>query len=113
MKGHCVHAVTNAAETITNVPNLLLKKWFMPECKAVTKTEEGYLLKLIHGEQQFANETATAKDEIQEIKVLFSDMKEIWFLNTVKKVPSTKMNSDGPYTFPISDGIGKYRFGCL
>ncbi len=124
-----LHAVEKEAETITNVPNLLLQKWFMPECHAVTnlklsgmktgdtagmismgvtfgavavtKTEDGFVLKQICGEQKFANETATAEDEVTEIKFLSADTKEIWFSNIVKKVPSTKMNSDGPYTFPI------------
>ena len=124
-----LHAVAKEAETISNVPNLLLQKWFMPECHAVTKlnlsgmktgdtagmismgvtfgaiavtkTENGFVLKRISGEQEFANEAATAVDESVAIKQLSADTKEIWFSNTVKKVPSTSMNSDGPYTFPI------------
>lgn len=122
-------AVQKEAKTISNVPNLFLQKWSMPECKAVTKLElsdmkvgdtaglislgvtfgavvitrtlEAFCLKLIHGEQQFLGEMANAEDEIEELKELPSNTREIWFSNTVKKVPSTQMNSDGVYTFPI------------
>ncbi len=124
-----LHAVAKTAATISNVPNLLLQKWFMPECKAVTKlvlsdmkagdtagmvsmgvtfgavavtrTEEGFVLKHISGTQEFSQETATAVDVVTELRTLPGDTVEIWFSNTVKQVPPTEMNSDGPYTFPI------------
>ena len=68
---------------------------------AVTKAFDGFRLKLIYGEQKFSEEMATATDEVKEIKVLSPETKEIWFANTVKQIPSTEWNSDGPYTFPI------------
>lgn len=122
-------AVKKEAETISNAPNLLLQKWFLPECQAVTKldlselhigdtagmvslgvsygamavtkTGEGFSLRKISGRQEFDREMATAADKTEEIKLLSADTEKIWFSNTVTKAASTQINSEGPYAFPI------------
>ena len=122
-------AVQRHADTITNEPNLLLQKWCIPEfcaetmlnleamrsgdmaglislgvtygAVAIAKESDAYVIKLIHGKQHFDKEEASAEDIITEVKRLPLTVKEIYFNNTVKKVPSTEYNQDGPYTFPI------------
>lgn len=119
----------NCDDSISNIPNLLLQKWCMPEftattklilkemkcgdtagmvslgvtygAVAVTKQENGFALKVICGEQQFEKERASAVDKEKIIMTLPSDCQEIYFANIVKKVPSVEMNTDGPYTFPV------------
>ena len=122
-------AVHRHADTITNEPNLLLQKWCMPEFCAetklnleamksgdmvglvslgvtygavvITKESDSYVIKLIHGKQYFDKENASAEDIITEVKRIPLSVKEIYFNNTVKKIPSTEYNQDGPYTFPV------------
>lgn len=117
------------ADTISNQPNLLLQKWFMPECNtqtclylkdmavgdsaglvslgvtygaiAVKRLANRFSLRLIHGEQHFEKETATAQDIVTEITTLPAGTETIYFGNRVTKLPSTKYNSDGAYPFPI------------
>ena len=119
----------NCDDSISNIPNLLLQKWCMPEftattklilkemkcgdtagmvslgvnygAVAVTKQENGFALKVICGEQQFEKERASAVDKEKIIMTFPSDCQEIYFANIVKKVPSVEMNTDGPYTFPV------------
>lgn len=122
-----LHAVKREADSISNVPNLLLQKWSMPECCAVTKLDTSELcdgdvagmvsmgmsyaalgveksegknrLCVIHGEQRFSNERATAVDTFELLEEIAGN--EIYLANIVRRVPSTEYNNDGPYTFPI------------
>lgn len=124
-----LQAVKKEADTISNMPNLLLQKWCMPEFCAETKLElsdmkdgdtagmismgvtfgavvverktDAFVIKTISGEQKFANERAAAADHVVVIKEIPVDTEEIYFRNRVKRVASTQFNSDGPYTFPI------------
>ena len=103
----------NEEESISNVPNLLLQKWCMPEfiadtimdvtkmqtgdtagmismgmnygAIAIKKDTDGYKLITIEGSQKFENEVATAKDNIKIINTLEID-KTICFRNTVRRV---------------------------
>ena len=124
-----LHAVPREAESITNMPNLFLQKWCMPQfcvttkmildemqlgdtagmvsmgvsygAVVVTRTEDGFEVKTMTGNQKFANEQASATDEVTHICMLPLETKEIYFANQVVQVPSTKTNTDGPYEFPI------------
>lgn len=124
-----LNAVLRSADSISNQPNLLLQKWHLPEFCAQTKlclsglkrgdtaglvslgvsygavvverADDKFIVKAISGEQQFKNERASAADKVEVLAELPLDTKEIYFSNKVSKVPSTQINSDGPYTFPI------------
>lgn len=126
-----LNAVQKDVDSISNVSNLLLQKWCMPEfcaetklilsdmktddtagmismgitygAVAVEKTDKNITLKTISGTQVFDKESATAIDKEEIIADLPLDTREIYFRNVVKKVPSTKYNSDGPYTFLIPE----------
>lgn len=115
--------------SISNISNLLLQKWYMPQFTAVTKLDlrnlecgdttgmvslgviygavavtketDGFVLKQISGEQHFDKENATAEDFEQCIEKFSEATDYIYFANEVKKVPSYKYNEDGPYKFPI------------
>lgn len=99
-------------ESISNVPNLLLQKWCLPEFEAdtvmdITKLKEGDTagmvsmgvnfgavavrkdadgLKLIkiHGKQIFDKEEASAEDTVEVIKNI-GNAADIYFRNTVKR----------------------------
>lgn len=103
-------AVKKEEESISNVPNLLLQKWCMPEFVAdtvvdLTKLNDGDMagmvsmgmhygalavkkeaeeLKLIkiYGEQKFDKEVATATDNVEVVKNL-GDVSQIYFRNIV------------------------------
>lgn len=111
-----LNAVSKDADTISNLPNLLLQKWCLPEFKAdtvmelehmldgdtagmvsmginygavaVRKNHEKLTLIKIHGHQVFDNEVASASDVEEEICEI--DNKEIYFRNVVKRIPSVE-----------------------
>lgn len=104
--------------SISDVRNLLLQKWCLPEFKAYTKldvsgmgvgniagmvsmgmrygavcvkkTDKGMKIVTISGEQEFVNEKANAKDIVTEIEDF--DGSEIYFMNTVERIPSVEEN---------------------
>ncbi len=106
-------AVKMEADSISNVPNLLLQKWIMPEFVAdtvmditkmnagdmagmvsmgmhygavcVRKSETGMELVKIYGEQIFDKEVATATDNV-EVVCQLDATEQIFFRNTVKRV---------------------------
>ncbi len=124
-----LYAVERTAESLSNIPNLLLQKWCMPEFRAETKLvlsdmqcgdtagmvsmgvtfgavavekrNDAFVIKTIGGEQKFDKERASATDTETVIREIPLDTQVIYFRNQVEKVESTKFNSDGPYTFPI------------
>ncbi len=107
-----LNAMKMETESISNVPNLLLQKWVMPEfvadtvldvtklnagdmagmvsmgmhygAVAVKKTDAGMQLVKIYGEQMFDKEVATATDNLEVVCEL-SDISKIFFRNTVKR----------------------------
>lgn len=109
-----LNAVKNNADSISNVPNLLLQKWCLPEFTADTvmdieklkdgdlagmvsmgvnygavaiKRENGELKVIaISGNQIFKNEVASATDKIDVIANV-DDVEKIYFRNTVVRVP--------------------------
>ena len=127
--GLTLYAVERTAESLSNIPNLLLQKWCMPEFRAETKLvlsdmqcgdtagmvsmgvtfgavavekkNDAFVIKTIGGEQKFDKERASATDTETVIREIPLDTQVIYFRNQVEKVESTKFNSDGPYTFPI------------
>ncbi|MCM1182754.1 MAG: glycoside hydrolase 43 family protein [Roseburia sp.] len=127
--GLALRAVERTADSLSNVPNLLLQKWCMPEfcaetklllsdmqcgdtagmvsmgvtfgAVAVEKRSDAFVIKTIGGEQKFDKERASATDTETVIREIPLDTQTIYFRNQVERVPSTKFNSDGPYTFPI------------
>lgn len=127
--GLTLYAVERTAESLSNIPNLLLQKWCMPEFRvetklvlsdmqcgdtagmvsmgvtfgavAVEKKNDAFVIKTIGGEQKFDKERASATDTETVIREIPLDTQVIYFRNQVEKVESTKFNSDGPYTFPI------------
>lgn len=128
-EGLTLYAVKQENKSITDMPNLLLQKWCMPECCVTTKLmiqhmqegdragfislgvtygavtiekqEKGYSLKLITGQQSFHQEGVTAHDQEMELVTLADDSTQIYFANIVKKLPSDEVNTEGPYEFPI------------
>ena len=63
---------------------------------AIAKESDAYVIKLIHGKQHFDKEEASAEDIITEVKRLPLTVKEIYFNNTVKQIPSTEYDQDEP-----------------
>lgn len=122
-------AIPKNAGTLSDMPNLLLQKWAMPEfvCKAELELggmkegavagmlqfgmEYGALcarriaqeiqIVLLRGMQQFEKETATATEEEQVVDILTSDTERVVFGIQVTPLESVEMNSEGAYTFPI------------
>lgn len=127
--GLVLSAVSSDAVSISDMPNLLLQKWHMPEFSCVSKMQidsltdgdqagiismgvgygaltvqkiNGQLsIAWITGEQKFSNERASATDEITCITSLPEQTKEIFFGLEVNQLPSIAENNDGPFTFPI------------
>ncbi len=113
-EGSCIilNAVKNNSASISDVPNLLLQKWCLPEftadtvmdldklqngdmagmvslgvtygAVAVKKENDEYKIIKISGSQKFEKETAYAKDVIEEAEA-FKDLKKIWFKNIVER----------------------------
>lgn len=107
---NAVHKDTE--ESISNVPNLLLQKWCMPEFTAdtvmtldklnegdmagmvslgmrfgaigVRKETDGLYLVKIHGEQVFKQEVATAVDQVETVKKI-EECAVAYFRNVVKR----------------------------
>lgn len=123
-------AVSYAENTsITNMPNLLLQKWALPEFSSVAvlctdkmktgdsagyvslgvtygaigveKTEDGFKLVKINGTQKFDKEVASATDEKTIIRSLNKNTEKLYFKMKVKQLEPVKTNTDGPYEFPI------------
>lgn len=113
--------------SLSNVPNLLIQKWCMPEftCEAkmnVSGLKDGDLagyismaeiyagfavkcaegkkqLKLFHGRQYYEGRNCIAADEMKDLICLERD--DIYFRMKVTRVESEEVNTDGPYTFPV------------
>ena len=113
--------------SISNTSNLLIQKWSMPEFTSITKldlsglqngdmagfmslgelyvalgvekAETGKKLCLLTGEQSYDGQICYATDK----KTVIADVnnKELFVKMTVNRIPSTDVNEDGPYTFPI------------
>jgi len=122
-----LHAAARQADTITNQPNLLLQKWFLPEFRAETRvdlsgmrpgdhaglismgirygaievlrTADGFQIRTIDGKQEFHDQRASAEDHVTELET--TDRTELYLAAEVRRVPSTETNTDGPYSFPV------------
>ena len=121
-----------AEDSISDQPNLLLQKWPLPEFTVFTcisleemktgdeagiinmaerygalgilKTENGFMLRAVSGEQIFEKEKAIAKDVTKEIR-FFANASEkpekILLSINVTRAVSIEYNNDGDYSFPI------------
>lgn len=113
--------------SISNTSNLLIQKWSMPEFESIARMDisqmkqgdiagfislgelytalsveygkEGKVLKVLKGRQSYDGQTCYAADEKETVAAI--EGSEIFFKMTVKRIPSTQENSDGPYTFPV------------
>lgn len=122
-----LRAAARRADTVSNEPNLLLQKWFLPEFRAETKLDlsglrvgdhaglismgirfaaveifraaDGCCIRTIDGKQEFQNERASASDHVAELET--TNAAELCLAAAVRRIPSTEINSDGPYAFPI------------
>jgi beta-xylosidase len=123
-----LHAVKKNPETsISNTGNLLIQKWSMPEFTSVAKMNvsglqkgdiagfislgekyvalsvenavNGKKLCLLTGDQSYDGQICYATDAKTVIDEIGSD--EIFFKMTVHRIPSTEVNDEGPYVFPV------------
>lgn len=127
--GLILFAVRSDADSISNMPNLFMQKWHMPEFSCVTKmqidslrdgdqagivsmgVEYGALvvekrngelsISWITGQQIFRSERASATDVRTFVTTISEKTEEIFFAMEVNELPSVAENNDGPFTFPI------------
>ena len=120
-------ASKNPETSISNTSNLLVQKWSMPEFECVAKmlvgglqkgdiagfislgqdyvalsvegAEKGKKLSLLTGTQSYDGQTCHALDE--KAFVDYVEGEEIYFKMIVKRIPSTEVNNNGPYIFPV------------
>ncbi len=123
-----LHAAHKDAEvSISNTSNILVQKWSMPEFTTYTKMdlsglqagniagfmslgqlyvalsvvcdEKGKHLEILTGEQSYDGQKCYAVDEKKTIAEINAD--EIQFKMVVNRIPSTEVNDEGDYTFPV------------